>query len=459
VWYNPETRRIHARLAHTNLEGLAEDNYRGETDPRRLPLVVALRGGPVVELEDCRHVVLQDLVVRGAVESCLVVADSRDVTLEGVTAYGGGRCIVVRFTRGFRMKDCAVRGPAAPWTFRSSLKYRAVEAQLLAASGWHPQDNADFDLGYCEFTDSVDGVFIGNVAGVRLHHSLLDNISDDGVFLTAHTTYDGRVPGGNIHIYQNHFSRILTTFAFGVGHGRQKVLDEGKQVGAGVWICRNVFDFRRWVPYFPARSAEAPQDLTDYGRLNSDHGSPTWEPMYYYHNLVVTMDQAWRGYYGAGMGMGVQAGTRRRAFNNLFVQARGLPGFTFVDPKADFQADYNLHWSYAPAAAEAGDVFARFRGSRIFAASKESYAPGWTANDLFADPRLTLFNADWRKPVDFTVQPGSPAFGAGMALPPEWPDPLRQEGAARPDIGPLPSGAPVWGVGVKGRYNPFRECR
>jgi hypothetical protein len=481
VWYNIETKRIHARLAHTNLEGLAEDNYRGETDPRKLPLVVGLRGAPVMLLENSRHVVVQDIVLRGAVESCLVIDDCRDIALEGVTALGGGRVVAVRFTQGFRMKDCAVRGPAAPWTFRSSLKYRAVEAQLLAASGWHPQDNADFDLGYCEFTDSVDGVFIGNVAGVKLHHCVLDNISDDGIFLTAGTTYDGRTPGGNIHIYQNHFSRILTAFAFGVGHGRQKTIQEVpvpgkdgkpatdkdgkplhvevKQVGAGVWVCRNVFDFRRWVPYFPAKSAAAPQDLTEYGRPNGDHGSPTWEPMYFYHNLFVTMGKSWRGYYGAGLGMGAQAGTQRRIFNNIFVQARELPGFTFVDPKLDFQADSNLFWSVAEGPGLQGDVFAPFRGSRVFTASKERYEPGWTANDRFADPKLALFDADWRKPVDFALQPGSPAYDAGMGLPTDWPDPLRAQDKDKPDLGPIPAGVPIWGVGVKGRFNPFKECQ
>lgn len=481
IWYNPETKRIHARLAHTNLEGLMEDNYRGETDPRKVPLVVALRGEAVMEFEKSQHMALQDIVLRGAVTSCLVIDGCRDVSAEGITALGGGRVVAVRFTQGFRMKDSAVRGPAAPWTFRSSLKYRAVEAQLFAASGWHPQDNADFELAYCEFTDSVDGVFIGNVAGVKLHHCVLDNISDDGIFLTAGTSFDGRTPGGSIQIYQNHFSRILTNFAFGVGHGRQKTIQEipvlgkdgkpaldkdgkpqvieVKQVGAGVWVCRNVFDFRRWVPYFPAKNADAPQDLTQYGRPNGDHGSPTWEPMWIYNNLFVTMDQAWRGYYGAGLGMGAQYGTKRRIFNNIFVQARGLPGFTFVDPKMDLQADWNLFWSEAEGPGTKDDVFAKFRGSRVFTASKERYEPGWTANDRFADPKLTQFNADWRKPVDFTLQAGSPAYDAGMDTPTEWPDPLRGQDKGKPDIGPLPEGVPLWGVGVKGRFNPFKECK
>ena len=94
---------------------------------------------------------------------------------------------------------------------------------------------------------------------MRFHHNLVENVTDDGVFLTAGTAYDGETQGGDVHIYQNRFARILTTFAFGVGHGRQKMTEKGKQTGSGVWIYRNVFDFRRPVwytwPSGPGRSA------------------------------------------------------------------------------------------------------------------------------------------------------------------------------------------------------------
>src|SRR5262249_41743720 len=57
LWYDKETDRIHVRLAHTKLPGLGDDNYRGETDPRKIPLVVAAWAhGPVLTLKDSRHV-------------------------------------------------------------------------------------------------------------------------------------------------------------------------------------------------------------------------------------------------------------------------------------------------------------------------------------------------------------------------------------------------------------------
>ena len=47
-----------------------------------------------------------------------------------------------------------------------------------------------------------------------------------------------------------------------------------------------------------------------------------------------------------------------------------------------------------------GDFFANFRKSQRFKDSQEHYKPGWTANDLFADPKLTQLSPDWRVPLD-----------------------------------------------------------
>ena len=67
ICFDDATQRIHARFAHTDLFGLGADNYRGETDPRKVRLVIAtLEAGPVLKLRGARCLRLQDLVVRGA---------------------------------------------------------------------------------------------------------------------------------------------------------------------------------------------------------------------------------------------------------------------------------------------------------------------------------------------------------------------------------------------------------
>lgn len=460
IFYDVTTGRIHCRLAHTRLPGLHEDNYRGETDPRKLKLIVAGHGGgSVLELKDSEHIQLQDLVLRGAREATLAIVDCRDVALDGLTVYGGSAPIQVHDSHRLRMLHTACRGLAAPWTFRGSLKYRAIESRLFSASGWEPTgaDSTDFEIAYSEFTDSVDGVFLGNVRGVSFHHNLVDNISDDGIFLTAATAYDGTTHGGNVHIYQNRLSRCLTTFAFGVGHGRQKLTAAGKQVGAGVWIYRNVFDFRRPVHYYWPTGPDAPQEIESLGRFAGDHGSPAWEPMWICHNTILAGDAPRYDYGTDGLGRAVVPGVKRRVFNNIICQLRGMVGQTLPPETADFQADGNLFWSISDGPQFAGELFARFRKSPKFAASKANYLPGWTAGDLFADPRFERWEGDWRKVPDLRLAAGSPAKNAGVELPKDFPDrsDVRKPLRGKPDSGALPLGVNPWNVGIGGRLNVF----
>src|SRR5262249_31555303 len=63
LWFNRETDRIHIRLAHHKLEGLGTSAYRGETDPRMLPLVIAVGfGDDVLRISGVKHVHLHGLV-------------------------------------------------------------------------------------------------------------------------------------------------------------------------------------------------------------------------------------------------------------------------------------------------------------------------------------------------------------------------------------------------------------
>lgn len=513
LFYDVATERIHCRLAHTKQPALATDNYTGETDPRKLPLVIAgINAGSPLSLEGTRFLKVQDVVIRGARMATVSISNCRNIEFDGVTAYGGSSAFSVRNTGGLRVWNCALRGIAAPWTFRGSLKYRAIEARIFSASGWQPtgQDNHDFELAYSEFTDCVDGVFIGNVRNVRFHHNLMDNLSDDGIFLTARTAYDGTTPGGNVSIYQNRFARCLTTFAFGVGHGRQKMTEHGRQTGAGVSIYRNIFDFRRPVMY--QQPGENATELPSFGRIMGDHGGPLWEPMTIYHNTILQAEPPFRSYYLGGMGGHLAGGSMRRVFNNLLVQVEGAPGHVLppvtlpqteetkapVKPKPkkdplddlldqsplktkpsknrpgdlklgkavgeeekvpkaplpiDFQADANLQWSYGTKPTE--ELFQRFRNSPEYENSKKLYASGWTTHDVIADPWLQSFDADWKSLVDLRLPTDSPAIDAGVPLPRDWSDPLREGDKGRPDLGAASEGIDPWRVGMRGRLTVF----
>lgn len=503
LFYDIESGRIHVRLAHTRQSALGSDNYRGETDPRRLPLVISgVVGDSALTIDGADFVRVQDIVVRGSRAATVSVNDCRNIEFDGVTMYGGASPISVRDTGGLSLWHCACRGIAAPWTFRGSLKYRAIEARLFSASGWIPtgSGNFNFELAYSEFTDCVDGVFIGNVNNVLFHHNLLDNISDDGIYLTATTAYDGTTPGGPIHIYQNVLSRCLTTFAFGVGHGRQKMTPTGRQSGKGVFICRNVIDLRR--PVYYAQPEAGASELTSAGRISGDHGGPLWEPMTIAHNTVLLRETPWRNYYAGGLGSHMAGGSMRRVFNNMFLHGTGVPGHVLppvvpprseqpdaasdgksktVDPldalidgktpaqpaapkpvplPVDYQTDGNLHWSYGPEEVTAETLLGRFRNSDAFEDSRKLYAPGWTASDLVVDPQLAGYASDWRADADLTLRPDSPARDAGVAndqiqRAASWFEPDRFQDAGRPDIGVIPFGSKPWRVGVQGRLDAY----
>lgn len=73
LWYNRDTNRIHVRLAHHTMPGLGDRAYRGETDPRKLPLVIAVGfGDDVLRISGIKHVRVEGLVLRGATGSPMV---------------------------------------------------------------------------------------------------------------------------------------------------------------------------------------------------------------------------------------------------------------------------------------------------------------------------------------------------------------------------------------------------
>lgn len=440
---DPETGRIHIRLAHTLLPGLGNCAYRGTTDPRQVPLVIAGHEY-TLRIEGARHVRIQDLVVRGAERSAVLITehsedteqDAEDIVLDGLTLYGSQCALQVRRTRGLVVVHCALHGHAAPWHARAHHKYRALAGYLVMAAG------KDFEFAHSDFTDHHDALQIYFVDGLRFHHNFVDNFNDDGI-----------EPGpkkerGQVLIYQNLISRCLSPFTL---HGKpgEKPKPVKSEEGSGVYIFRNIFDGRfgtyRAIPQ-QADPTGAFLDAPTEG-IAHDHGSPTWPNYYVYHNTFVLKSPSRRGEYGFRWGTGLRE-TKRQVFNNMFVQIEGGPAFRlFPAADADFQADGNLHWSFNEGAKYPGNLFDKFRRSAIFEASKKRYAGGWFAHDLVADPKFLAWDAAPDRPLDLRLHKGSPAVDAGIPVPTHWPDPLRERDVGKADIGALPLGAEPFAAG------------
>ena len=436
LWYDQAGGRIHCRLGHTEFMNLqAADQYRGETDPRKIPLCIAGAGVPLT-LSGAKWVKLQDLVVRGASRTTVQIENCEHIELDGVSIYGGSPAVQLFTTDGLRITRSAIRGISAPWSWRGGQKYRGNSAYLVVA---RPErgGSENVEIDHSELTDCHDGPYIGTIRGLRFHHNLVDNFNDDGIYLT------GAGVGGDLHIYQNRITRCLHCFSFA-----------GKYPpGPGVYIFRNLIDQRGEVRYqwpkgpdderfHPAKPGGPPQ-VPHTGFLCGDHGSPTWEPMFFYHNTVIHRDKAFRNQYGFGMARATRD-TKRRVFNNIFVQLDGLPGQAFPPGDDDFEADHNLFWNPTEGPKVTGDFFATARAGKLFAPAKTK---GWGAHDRFADPLFAKL-AEWGAPSgDYRLTEKSAAIDAGQAVPADWPDPLRQSDRDQPDLGALPLGAPQFRVG------------
>src|SRR5262249_21802396 len=139
---DPQTGRIHVRLAHTKLAGLGERHYRGETDPRKLPLVISGHDY-AVRVEGARHVRFQGLVIRGAERAAVLITEDAEATAEdaealefdGAPSYGSDAALRARRARRLRLVNCVFRGHKAPWHSRFHLKNRAAAGYLVYAAG------------------------------------------------------------------------------------------------------------------------------------------------------------------------------------------------------------------------------------------------------------------------------------------------------------------------------------
>lgn len=447
LYYDRQTSRIHVRLAHTSFRHFA--NYQGETDPRKLPLVIAPFRSVPLAIDQARHVKIQDLIVRGGGYETTRVEYGVDVDFDNVTIRGGTYCMYTANTGPFRFHRSAMYGNAPPWAFRGDGSLRARPgrptrdiARLTCHALWVTDTgrefsvyafpmNDDWEVSYSEFTDSHDGLYLGGV-GVKFHHNLVDGFQDDGIYLSQmypRHLYHGS--GARIEISENLFTRSLTPLAFG---GLEDTGDD-------IYIYRNIFDLRGGVNY--GRPSEDNPDVKPYPaiRAMSDHGGPPWPKMSIYNNTFVTLN----GRIDLGTMGSIRAGYPRAVFNNIYFNFGALGR---VQPPSHElgQSDGNLFWSPAGQAA-AATYFDQYRKSPAFAQSKAVYPAGFTTNSVAADPLFLNVTPDWPTPLDVRLSEKSPAINAGADLPDGWPDSRRAEDAGRPDIGALPLGSKPLAVG------------
>ncbi|MBA4190014.1 MAG: hypothetical protein C0467_18675 [Planctomycetaceae bacterium] len=450
LWFNRETKRIHARLAHNQLAGLGTRAYRGETDPRKLPMVVAAGfGDDVLRLNGIKHVRIEGLVLRGATGSPMIhVYGSEGIHLDHLTVFGGFPALLVNASQKVRLTHSAFRGLAAPWTGRAHMKYRGTATYQIVLQNGQPV-NEDIEFANCEFTDDHDFAFLRYAKNLGFHHNFVDNFNDDGLECGSKLRWH------TVHVYQNRIGACLGVF-------QQHEIDKDESPAdhnpdSGVCVYRNVFDQRAGVYYqLPSEPDPTGAFLRAEGHLISDHGSPTYPVMRVYHNTFLRREPVYRDYFLFGLGAANLRNTERDVFNNLFVQTDRVPGAVIIGKDAGrLREGGNMLWGMKEGPTGKANPFAKLRASPLFKASREFYEPGWTTDDLVTDPKFVRFADSVNDASDLSLAKGSPAIDTGLTIPLKWLDPLREADAGKPDIGAIPFGREAWGVGVDGRIPLF----
>ena len=491
LFYDKQTGHIHARLAHTHVtlpetEDHVVVNYAGETDPRKLPLVVAPFNSIPLLVDQAMYVRFQDLVIRGGGYVTVDLRFGIGIEFDHCTIFAGSYGIWAKNVGPLKVTNCGIHGMIAPWMFRTEnvmysysgttyppfvgegpvVQERAGDTRerpkqirrhisrlpthaIMATAGgyefetFYTPHNHDWDISYCEFTDSHDGPYISG-RNIFFHHNWVDNMQDDSTYVSSPTPYFS----DNVHIYQN----LVTTGvgAFGA-HAR------GGPSG-DIYIYRNVVDMRRKLQ-FARPSDKKPQGWVFEGHggwlvHNADH-IIHMEQIHFYHNTVLFKPRHTINSYAAGMIYGFDEQTPRRVFNNLYLYHHPtwypVPFGSYKRERADLVFDGNLHWNVATGQPPKKDILKMAREHHLSEQNKEQYPPGWAAHSVVADPKVKAAVFDRDAVNDYRVREGSPAIGAGIALPDAYEDPLRPPGGERPDIGAIPFGDEQLQVGIDGR--------
>lgn len=466
LWYDRDTGFIHCRLAHTHIDNPQVPNYRGETDPRKLPLVVAPFNSVALLVDLAAHVRFEDLVFRGGGQNTVVLQFGVDVTFDNVVIYAGTYGVRARSTGPLRMVNSAIRGCIPPWAFRdeNSLHTYTPTAYdpflpsaetvnrrniarlnthaVLVTEGsyefevFHYPYNHDWEISHCEFTDGHDGVYLSG-RDIRFHHNWVDNFQDDAIYLSS------PAPNftDNLHIYQNLITQALMGFSC---HSR------GGPEGA-IYVYRNIVDLRQGVKV-SRPSAKAPQGVLNNYHIFLTHGRDFMgiESIAFYQNTFIS--PALSGAFAHRTLVNTSLRTTRRSFNNVFVYLNAYPAGGLANlPLHDIQTDGNLHWSPAANAKLPKNFLEGARDCKASVHNKAKYPDGWEAHSLVADPRFVQFGMEADALADYRLAKDSPATGKGIVLPKDLLDPLRPDGAKPPDIGALPLGSEGPRFGRNGR--------
>jgi hypothetical protein len=179
MWYDRSDGRIYLRLMPTHVPEI--DNYAGESDPRKLPLILAPYRALPLHVDGASYVILQDLEIRGGGYDTVVLDQSHDVAFENVTIYASTYGLRATGVQRLKLDHCGLVGSIPPWSFRSDTSLRSsnerttrditrfgTHALLVQEAGreysvFAYPINDEWEIAHCDFTGSHDGIYLGGI--------------------------------------------------------------------------------------------------------------------------------------------------------------------------------------------------------------------------------------------------------------------------------------------------------
>jgi hypothetical protein len=417
VLFDPDDRRIHIRLAKTADLRAAEARYGAVfdtdlPDPRRYAVI--LSNAPSTLVVDGAHLVVKDLTVHQAKDTIVLSPDAHHVRFDGITAWTGDHAIQadgdgihhVTVTRS------RIYGDDPRWIFWSDMKNPPAPADLLRstsvnlAGGTH-----DWEISYSHLRGSGQDLISTNTdeERVAVHHNRLENCGDDALEL------EGTRDVGEVRVYENFISNCLVAVAPG---------QSSPSFSGPLYVFRNVVVALRDPP---VNRAPGVNDWNGGGRfgyeyLFKQHAGNT----HIYHNTLVLLNHA-----GDGINLVPAAPAGTYVANNLAVAVNGRVNGEYPTGPGQI-VNGNLYWKVN--GAEDGALLSDYDSVPAFADATglERDGVGEVAG-RGTDPRFAGFRLDvvstaesrWElrprsevfQPTDFLLRQGSPAIGAGIAIP------------------------------------------
>jgi hypothetical protein len=440
VFYDPSDQRIHIRLAKTADLRAAESRYGAvfdgdRPDPRRHPII--LSSAPSTLVVDGSHLVVRNLAVNQAKAAIVLSPSAHDVRFDGITAWTGDSAIKAdgKGIHDVTVTRSRIYGDNPRWIFWSDMKNPPAPADLLRSTSIDLSGGThDWEISYSHLRGSGQDLISTNTDEQRIavHHNRMENCGDDALEL------EGTRNVGEVRVYENLISNCLVAVAPGQG---------SPSFSGPLYVFRNVIVLLRNPP---VNRATGINDWNGGGRfgyeyLFKQHAGNT----HIYHNTLVLLNHG-----GDGLSLIPETPAGTYVANNVAVVVNGPVNGDYPTGPGQI-VNGNLYWKANgaggdPLLVDYDSVPAFFRATGLERDGIGEVA-GRGTDPRFAGFRLDVVRPAARRwelrpgsevfgPADFLLLRGSPAIGAGIAIPDHPRLGRLPDTRSSRDIGALPYG-------------------